>query len=88
MSEEENNLIAKASRNAMILRWLRYFAERTDNSGIAIRSRIQMNYAKWADMPIDEVVLDYITDEKSLDYFWKHHENVIRIFEGYKEDIS
>lgn len=80
-----SDLLALASRNAMIRRWLQELRERDDFTGRALFGVVSRDYAGFLnipDAPFDEVALEDATDRASLEYLWVRWEDHIRISES------
>lgn len=87
MSDNPTNsdLLALASRNAMIRRWLIELHDRDDFTGRTLFGVASRDYAKWLgmpDAPTDEVALEETVDGESLNYLWGRWEDHIRISES------
>jgi hypothetical protein len=63
--------LIKAQRNALAVKWLCALPSYTAHF-------VAQEYANWAKIPVREVVLDYITDQESLDWVWARYERDIR----------
>lgn len=71
-------MLALASRNAMVLKWLCELAAIHAEHPSIFYNWVCTDYAKAFGLPRDEIVLDYITDKESLEWFWKaYHESVV-----------
>lgn len=80
MNDFDNALVALASRNAMILKWLRELDENRDGMNPIRARRTARDYAKAFGMPLCEVehALSHLTDPASLDFMWAHYKSDIR----------
>jgi hypothetical protein len=69
----ESSLLALASRNAMILKWLRELTP-------LVAKLIAREYAEKMGLPFGEVegALDQLTDAADLDWLWTRYEKDIR----------
>lgn len=78
--EQSENLLALASRNAMILLWLRDLDESKRDMDPIIARAVARQYADATGMPLCEVegALSHLTDSASLDWLWTHYEADIR----------
>jgi len=76
----DESLIALASRNAMILKWLRELDENRDGMNPIRARRTARDYAEAFSMPLHEVehCLSYLTDPASLDFMWANYRSDIK----------
>lgn len=69
------DLLALASRNAMILKWLRELSQKP-----LVSALIEREYAEHTGFPLDDVkgALEYVTDAPGLDWLWSRYEKDIK----------